>query len=104
MLAYQICMRLKNNSKSVSRNCKSKSTLTFTSLFEGHDSITAAFSETKVTRFVCYYDNQLEDYVVDDVKINIDHVRHQNKSARTKFVSGYKLYYLMSNLDCYKLY
>ena len=71
-------MRLKNNCKSVSLNCKSKSTLTFASLFDGHDSITAAFGETTVTRFVCYYDNQLEGYVVDDVKTNIDRVRHDN--------------------------
>ena len=78
MLAYQICMRLKNNCKSVSLNCKSKSTLTFTSLFDGPDSITTAFSETTVTTFVCYYDNQLEDYVVDDVKTNIDRVRHHH--------------------------
>ena len=78
MLAYQICMRLKNNCKSVSLNCKSKSTSTFTSLFDGHDSISTAFSETTVTTFVCYYDKQLEDYVVDDVKTNIDRVRHHN--------------------------
>ena len=68
MLAYHISMRVKNNCKSVSLNCKSKSTLTFTSLFDGHDSITAAFSETTVTTFVCYYDNLLKDCVVDDVK------------------------------------
>ena len=39
--AMWICMRLKNDCKSVSLNCKSKSTLAFTSLFDGHDSITA---------------------------------------------------------------
>ena len=100
-------MRLKNNCKCVALNCKCKSTLTFTSLFDGLDSIIAAFShfsETTVTRLVCYYDDQLEDYVVDDVKTNIHRVRYQNKSARTKFLSGYKQYYLMPNLACYKLY
>ena len=40
--------------------------------------MTAAFSETTVTTFVCCYDNQLENYVVDDVKTNIDRVRHHH--------------------------